>query len=307
MRHVAIGTIVCAAGLACTPRVPPPPEILPLDTDALAVESVEGAQGTAERVVALAGVVGAFIGSGSELSDAVSDGGLDRVVERALLASAACDAIIERDAAGAVHASWRERCTLATGTVVSGDLTVIESSDGNALTVLLAATGDGLTLNGFVGLTPQFWPIAWLLSDFLGDEGIATAVVFDAQANVARDGAGVFVVELPMVLAAQLPYGAHIGGVGGRVCAVEGRSTVLYGLGRRADRCQISLAGLDITMTLGCALVASEHSAIAGIVRASVPQVSVGTVDAVLSEGLQDRPSTRPISLELRPLGCRER
>lgn len=305
MRNAALVPVVCVAGLGCAPRVPPPPAILPLDTDALAVESLEVAQETAERIVALAGLVGAFIGSDSELSDAVSEGGFDRVADRAALASAACDALIVRDYAGAVHAVWPEPCTLATGSVVTGDLTVIFSSDGNAVTVLLAATSDGFALNGFVGLTPQFWPVAWLISDFVGGEGIASVVLFDANVSVARDDAGVFVVDLPQVLVGEMPYDASIGGVGGRVCAVESRTTVLHDLGRRADQCSISLTGLDVGLLLGCARVEGEASPVTGAIELAVSPATPGSHDVSITEQVDRREQAHTASLDLRPLGCR--
>lgn len=305
MRRAAFVPVVCAACLGCAPRVPPPPEMLPLDTDALALEGVEQAQETAERLVALAGVVGAFIGSQDEIYDALRDGGFARLADRAALASASCNADIVLDYAGAVHAVWREPCTLSTGSVVTGDLTVVESSDGNAVTILLAATGDGFTLIGFVGLSPQFWPVAWLLDDYNGFPGFASIALFDADTRVAPDDAGVFVVELPSVTSVTVPATSAIGTIGGRVCALGSRATVVEGLVRRAGECAISAGSLSVTSQLACARVEGETDRVTGSVELAMSPAVTGSQDVTLFENVDGRQATHPVSLESRPLGCR--
>ncbi|OGQ12788.1 MAG: hypothetical protein A2138_26040 [Deltaproteobacteria bacterium RBG_16_71_12] len=305
MRRAAFLAVVFVVSQGCQPRVPPPPAILPLDTDALAIGGIERAQDTAERLVALAGVVGAFIGTREELNDTARDGGLDRVVERAELASAACDAVIERDAAGAVHASWGEPCTLATGTVVTGGVSVTPWGDGDTLWVTVLATADGVTLNGLVGLTPQFWPVAWLMNDINSDVGFATVALFSEETRVAPDDAGVFVIDLPSVMIFEIPWGSHVGAVGSRVCAPQGRTTILDGLARRADQCAIAASSIAATCYLVCAGVEGELGPVTGTVGFTVSPHTPGPVDVNLTESVDGHLEAHALSLELRPLGCR--
>ena len=306
--RVAMVPLVLALA-ACAPgRDPGPiPRAPELDVAAVAHEALVTALELDGRFRELAVVVGLFIGSESELQDAIADGHLDDAAARASARLAGCDVDVEHVAgARSLLVTFPSPCALANGVFVEGAVSLALDDDvvGVALQNLVTDAGspdasDGHRWNGVIFLSVSLAPVIGVIStDILYQGGLPLPFTFvafgsatyhdDATADLDADAwfiatGGAAPVELD-----------------GRVCAETGRGYSLDGVTGGAAGCRT--ATVSASVDYACAAssagdAASSLALLAGLVAAAMPGLAEGSAFV--------RDVTAPVSVAVDVPPCR--